>query len=143
MKKLLVLSAALLGIFFTSCSSDDDDSGNPLIGSWGFFQDENANGELEEGDECSKKLTLIFREDMSFELEAYGSITGDPDECEKDSDSDTGTWAILSEGVLAITFDSGGVEEFNYSIENNTLTFTFTYESNGETETERSIYIRR
>ncbi|AIZ41154.1 lipocalin family protein [Cellulophaga baltica] len=143
MKKLLVLSAALLGIFFTSCSSDDDDSGNPLIGSWGFFQDENANGELEEGDECSKKLTLIFREDMSFELEAYGSITGDPDECEKDSDSDTGTWAILSEGLLAITYSEGDVEQGMYSIDGNTLTIINEYESNGETETERSIYIRK
>ncbi|WP_282142821.1 lipocalin family protein [Cellulophaga baltica] len=143
MKKFLVLSAALLGIFFTSCSSDDDDSGNPLIGSWGFFQDENANGELEEGDECSKKLTLIFREDMSFELEAYGSITGDPDECEKDSDSDTGTWAILSEGLLAITYSEGDVEQRMYSIDGNTLTIINEYESNGETETERSIYIRK
>ncbi|MBO0591467.1 lipocalin family protein [Cellulophaga sp. E16_2] len=142
MKKLLVLSAALLGIFFTSCSSDDDDSGNPLIGSWGFFQEE-YDGELEEGDDCSKKKTLIFREDMSFELEAYGSITGDPDECEKDSDSDTGTWAILSEGVLAVTYSEGDVEQGMYSIDGNTLTLTSTYEANGETETERSIYIRK
>lgn len=140
MKKLLALSAVLLCVFFTSCNKDDD-SREPLIGSWFFFQDEDTNGELVEADDCEKKLTMIFKEDMSFELEAYGSITGDPTECEKDSD--TGSWAILSKGVLAINFDSGGVEQYNYSIEGSTLIFIYEYESNGQIETERKFFIRK
>ncbi|MDO6769020.1 MULTISPECIES: lipocalin family protein [Cellulophaga] len=116
------------------------------MGSWTYFQEE-IDGELVEVDDCDKKNTVVFNEDMSFEFIAYGSITGDPEECEIDSDSDTGEWSIPSEGVLAISYASDNddsVEEAMYTIDGDTLTITSEYENNnGETESDVVVYIRK
>jgi hypothetical protein len=144
MKKLFLASTFLLSLLFVSCDKDDDgESVNPLIGSWTFFQ-EQIDGELVEGDDCEKKATAVFNEDMSFEYIAYGSITGDPEECEIDSDSDTGTWSIPSTDVLEITYSDGSIEEGMYTIDGDTLTLNFEYENNdGETESDVVVYIRK
>lgn len=116
---ILVASAFVLGLTFTSCSSDDDSSGGSIIGKWNFSTEkvsfggqtitEGAYSDNQEG--CNKDY-YEFAEATLVEGDYYGS------ECTLDTYTMTYT---RSGNTLTIT-DDGDVSTMEViSVNSNTL----------------------
>lgn len=92
MKKILILTIALVSLF--SCSSDDKDL-DPIVGKWYVFSKDGV-----ETDECERKGNLTFNEDGSTTSVYYESLNN---ECLKGGDEGTATWKNKGNNVYSIT----------------------------------------
>jgi len=106
LKYALIMFVAI-SVSLTSCT-EDDDMGNPIVGSWGLTE---ADGGFE------VSLVATFEENGTGILAATITIQG-----ESLTESDSFTWSTKGD-QLTLTMD-GETEVSTYSISGNTLTIT-------------------
>ena len=122
MKKIsiLVASAFVFGLTFTSCSSDDDSSGGSIVGKWNFSTEKvSINGititdEAYSGNDegCATKDYLEISETTAVEYDYFGS------ECTLDTYTSTYT---RSGNTLTLTEDGEVSTVEVLSVNSNTL----------------------
>ena len=132
MKKILILTVALFSLM--SCS-DNDNSIDPVIGSWFPFSENGV-----ESSDCEKKSTLTFSENGAFTTTNY---ILDGNECFLDNEA-SGIWSAKAGSVYTITISGraegdDGVLVFS----NNNDTFTITSEGEEAGTTEVSVFNRK
>ena len=106
--KYVLIMFVALSVSLTSCTDDDDDMGNPILGTWSLSE---AEGEFEVG------ISATFKENGSGTLTATVSLFG-----ETQSETDSFTWSTKGD-QLTMTMD-GETEVSTYSISGDTLTIT-------------------
>ena len=138
MKKLFILSFAVLISLFTSCSSDDNNSAEDLIGEWQFVTSK-ENGIENNITTCDTAETITFTDKLV--IQSYYTEDNNGDCIEDGSDTDNYT-ASGNELIIVLTDDNGNTdaETGKFSISGNTLTLTFTEDINGETFTYISTF---
>jgi uncharacterized lipoprotein NlpE involved in copper resistance len=97
-----------LSVSLTSCNDDDDDMGNPIVGSWSVSE---ADGGFE------VDILATFKENGTGTLAATITIQG-----ESLTESDSFTWSTNGD-QLTMTME-GETEVSTYSISGDTLTIT-------------------
>lgn len=111
MKKILILTIALVSLF--SCSSDENENIDPIIGVWYVYS---YKGQLT--NECERKGLTTFTKDGDFSTISYALINNN---CIEDSSS-TGTWS--NKGNNAYVIKRGNDEDevtITFSDNNNTF----------------------
>lgn len=106
--KYVMIMFIALSVSLTSCSDDDDDMANPLVGSWGLTEEDS-------GIEVS--LVATFEENGTGTLMATITILD-----QSQTESDSFTWSTDGD-QLTMTMD-GDTEVSTYSISGDTLTIT-------------------
>lgn len=106
--KYLLIMFVALSVSVSSCNDDDDDMGNPIIGTWSLSE---SDGDFEVG------ITATFKENGSGTLTATVTLFG-----ETASETDSFTWSTDGD-QLTMTMD-GETEVSTYSISGDTLTIT-------------------
>ncbi|WP_420553082.1 lipocalin family protein [Tenacibaculum aiptasiae] len=127
MKKILFLSIALFSLI--SCSSNDEDSLDPFIGTWYLFSINN-----QEVSDCLKNNTVNILENGNLTFTSYDLINN---VCKVD-DTGSSTWKNKGGGNYGITTKGTTIERINkvlFSNNNNTFTYTETNNSTAETST--------
>ena len=158
MKNLLYLFLTVSIISFTSCSKDEEDAVDPIVGTWFLFS---YDGELV--DECESQSNVTFREDGTVtsidfyqseisSIDEDGNITIDSSECTSDTygfsweNNNDGTYTFIDSEEP----DYSEIYTTSFSDNNQTLTiistYTETYDFNGDgvdetiTETETIVF---
>lgn len=110
MKKLAILTITLVTLF--SCSSDDEKSLDPIIGTWGVYTDEDG----QTPNDCLKKGTLVFLENGNTTSQEY---LYEDDKCIAD-EIEKAKWSRESAGVYII-IEEGETdnEKFELTFEDN------------------------
>ncbi len=106
--KYLLIMFVALSVSVSSCNDDDDDMGNPIVGSWGLSE---ADGGFE------VDILATFKDNGTGTLAATITIQG-----ESLTESDAFTWSTKGD-QLTMTMD-GETEVSTYSISGDTLTIT-------------------
>jgi len=106
-KYVMILFMAL-SVSLTSCNDDDDDMGNPIVGSWSVSE---ADGGFE------VDILATFKENGTGTLAATITIQG-----ESLTETDSFTWSTNGD-QLTMTME-GETEVSTYSISGDTLTIT-------------------
>ncbi|MEX0996740.1 MAG: hypothetical protein WDZ45_06810 [Flavobacteriaceae bacterium] len=122
MKK--VFSLVLLAVLFASCSSDDDDNGVAIEGTW--------------------KMTA-FKSQNAYDLNGDGVISNDimgETNCYQNetlifNSNGTGANMSTSYAVISLEIVAGTADEYEYSVDcvNENSTTAFTWSQNGDTVT--------
>ena len=120
MKKLVVVSLAVLVSLFASCSSDDDSSGGgSIVGTWQVVSF-TVNGEDDTVGECENMNTLTFTSetvtDVSFDQDSDGNcIADDPSTIaysvsgnELVSEFGSSTFEVNGDTLIITNIDEGG-----------------------------------
>jgi hypothetical protein len=106
--KYLLIMFVALSVSVSSCNDDDDDMGNPIVGSWALSE---ADGGFE------VDILATFKDNGTGTLAATITIQG-----ESLTESDAFTWSTDGD-QLTMTMD-GETEVSTYSISGDTLTIT-------------------
>lgn len=106
--KYILIIFVTLSVSVSSCTDDDDDLGNPIVGTWSLSE---ADGDFEVG------IIATFKENGSGTLTATVTLFG-----ETVSETDSFTWSTDGD-QLTMTMD-GETEVSTYSISGDTLTIT-------------------
>lgn len=130
MKKLIYLFLA--SAILISCSSSDDDSLDPIIGSW-KLQSVIEDG-VETSTECQRQTTVTFSENGTTQSKSYYD---DGNGCE--SDSDTSTWVNVGGSTYRIDSDDEATK-INFSQNNTVFSGSFSETYNGATYTTTISY---
>jgi len=133
MKKLILLSFLTVGLSFTSCSKDENETSTSedLIGAWSFISYIDDEGE-ELADDCDSKDSITFMSDNSFNF-TYHGINNTEDGCTKNQDA-MGVWEYQSDKVLKLDYSTDeytSITEAEFQITGNILTLTIN-EGEGE-----------
>ncbi len=137
MKKTILLYVIFNVLFFTSCSSDDDNTADPIIGKW-TLSERFHNGEVFALDNCFKSDEVIFMENGTL-TSTFHKLTGNT--CEV-SHTVEGTWKNL--GNNQYTMVENGEEPYTCVISENGAVFTIEtqFEFQGEEILQRDILIK-
>ncbi len=135
MKNLFLFLAVFASVLVTSCSSDDDGTGqDPIIAKWNFFSSadviDGVVGTREEGTACKKRGFVDFKADGTYVFISY--FENQSGDCVID-DETNGTWENLGNNIYRFQFDAT-TNESPVSIEGNMLTITSREDS--------SVYIK-
>ena len=146
MKKVFILFSVLVGIVFTSCSSDDEEQTQevPLVGLWKISAEFESSDEPVAPTGCDAENTIAFKSDNSWDFTDYDPSETNENECVVDDDSQSGTWEIDSDGQLILTYEDGYIEPVNFSVDGDELNLIFEYEgTQGETLEDKYLYKRQ
>ena len=152
MKKVFILFSVLVGITFTSCSSDDDSQSDDtqtqeaaLIGLWQISAQYDSSDEPYIPTGCNVENTFAFRSDGVWEFIDYNPSDTNENECVVSDFSESGLWEIDSDGQLILTYEDGYSEPVKFfSINGDELSLIFDYEgSDGENIEDKYLYKRQ
>lgn len=99
-KTLLLLTAFVFTFSLTSCSSDDDGSSDPFVGSWRYFTSYEDGVEYPL-DDCESQDTFVVSSNGTFQTTLHDEFGG---ECQIDIQV-SGTWDNLGNGTYSSTTD--------------------------------------
>ncbi|TDQ29895.1 lipocalin family protein [Tenacibaculum caenipelagi] len=115
MKKNLILTIAMFSLF--SCSSDDENNTDPIVGTWYLFSENN-----EEVSTCGQKNTMTFNENGTYSETYY--YTDESDNCVSGG-GDEGNWSNKGKenyGLIPSLENTEGTTKIVFSDNNNTFT---------------------
>ena len=127
MKKLFLLLFSIA--LFTSCSEDDDASGeDKILGTWYAVEITNPPIPGLVLSDCNQNSNITFNEDSSTSSEFYSEIDGN---CEIEDTSES-TWS-KSNDIYTFTIPFEGIGQLNGTADFNGDTFIFTPIASPET----------
>ncbi|MFV0248989.1 MAG: lipocalin family protein [Tenacibaculum sp.] len=122
-KKTFILALSLcLGLFFVSCSDDENEEGQSesIAGVWQLYKEGNLEGETEVSD-CEKKTTLKFNSDGTFESITYVEVEiNDEIICDGGDGGSGVTWKDIGNNTISLSTDEI-TDEIQYSFVNGNL----------------------
>lgn len=119
MKKLFLMLFSI--VLLTSCSDDDANGDDPILGIWYAVEITNPPVEGLQLSECNQNSNITFNSDSSTYSEFYSEVDGN---CELE-DSSENTWS-KSNNVYTFTIPFEGIGELNGTADFNGDTFIFT-----------------
>lgn len=135
-KFLLIAFLAVMTVFNSSCSKDDNENpDNSIIGTWKFVSSKSTGYSISDGvrTEINEDSNLTSK-NQKLEIKSNNAYTLDVwDIMEEKNDLETGTYKI--EGDKIILTETGNTEEpttLTFSLKGNTLTLTSLFDENYE-----------